>query len=82
MARRLGTSVLSGVVVKAVQTGSSAEAAGISPGDIIREVNRRGVRDQKELQRLLKALKPGDDLLILIERQDYAIYVAMKIPEK
>ncbi len=82
IARRLGTSVLSGVVVKAVQSGSPAEAAGISAGDIIREVNRREVRDQKEFQRLVKALKPGDDLLILIKRQDYAIYVAMKIPEK
>ncbi len=81
-ARRLGTSVLSGVVVKAVQSGSPAEAAGISPGDIIREVNRRRVRNQEEFQRLVKALKPGDDLLILIKRQDYTIFVAMKIPEK
>ncbi len=81
-ARRLGTGILSGVVVKAVQTGSPAEAAGISPGDIIHEVNHIRVSNQKDFQRLLKALKPGDDLLLLIKRHDYTIFVAMKIPEK
>jgi len=62
--------------------GSPADGAGIAAGDIIREVNRQAVSSQKQLVQMLKALRAGDDLLLLIERHDYAIYVAMKIPEK
>jgi len=81
-ARELNTKNLDGVVVTAVQSGSPAEGAGIRPGDIVREINQEKVHNKKTFQRLLRNLKPGDELLLRIERRDYPIYMVMKIPEK
>jgi serine protease Do len=82
LARQLKTDDLAGVAVKAVQPGSPAEGAGIQPGDIIREVNRLQVKNRSVVDRILKSLKPGDELLLKIEREDYPIYMVMKVPEK
>ncbi len=70
----------SGVVIVSVEPGSPAEGAGLLPGDAIREVNRQQVNNAKTFNTLVDRLKPSDDLLILLERHDYTIYVAMKIP--
>ncbi|MEW6516996.1 MAG: DegQ family serine endoprotease [candidate division FCPU426 bacterium] len=82
LARQLRTNDLAGVVVKAVQPGSPAEGAGIQPGDIIREINRLQVKNRGVVDKALKALKPGEELLLKIERDDYPIYMVMKVPEK
>ncbi|MCK5241075.1 DegQ family serine endoprotease [bacterium] len=81
-ARQLNTKNTQGVVVTAVQSGSPAEGAGIVPGDIVREINQEKVGNQKTFLKLLKNLKPGDQLLLRVERRDYPIYMVMKIPEK
>ncbi len=75
-----GQRVTAGVVIVSVQPGSPAEGAGLLPGDVIREVNRQQVNETKGFNTLVNRLKPGEDLLLLLERHDYAIYVAMKIP--
>lgn len=80
-ARQLGTEDAAGAVVTAVENGSPAADAGLQPGDIIRELNRKRVRNQADYNRILRELQPGADLLILIERSGYAIYIAMKIPQ-
>jgi serine protease Do len=81
-AQQLGTDDLAGVVVTAVETGGAAEGAGLQPGDVIRELNRQRIRNQSDYGNILRALRPGADLLILIERNGYAIYIAMKIPRR
>ncbi len=79
-ARQLGTRDTAGVLVSAVKTGSPADGAGLQAGDIIRELNRRRIHNQEEYQQTLRSLKPDADLLLLIERNGYVIYVAMKVP--
>ena len=81
-ARQLNTKNTQGVVVTAVQSGSPAEGAGIVPGDIVREINQKKVSNHKTFLKLLKNLKPGDLLLLRVERRNYSIYMVMKIPEK
>jgi len=68
--------------VTSVKAGSPAEGAGIQAGDIIREINQQVVKNRQMLEQAYGKLKPGDELLIKIERQDYPIYMVMKIPEK
>lgn len=82
LGKQLRTQNYRGVVVKSVEPGSPAEGAGIAPGDIIREVNRRAVKNKRILRKALAALSPGDELLLKIERNDYPIYMVMKIPRK
>jgi len=43
-------------------------------------LNRRRIHNQEEYQQTLRSLKPDADLLLLIERNGYVIYVAMKVP--
>lgn len=78
--RSSGSRNKQGVLITKVLPGGPAESAGIQAGDIIREVNRKAVDNKNEFKRIVKSLKPGNDLLLLVERRDYAIYVAMKIP--
>jgi serine protease Do len=78
MARQLGLSSASGVVVTAVEEGSLAEAAGISVGDQILEVNRKPVPDLEAYQRLVEPIKPKDLTLLLINRQGTALYVPIE----
>jgi serine protease Do len=78
--RKLGVSDLAGVVITAVEPSSPADGSGLAAGDIIREMNRQRIRTAEDYKKFIKVLKSGADLLVLIEREGSAIYVAMKIP--
>ncbi len=78
VARQLGLSSTSGVVVTAVEEGSLAESAGISMGDQVLEVNRKPVPDLEAYQRLVEPIKPKDLTLLLINRQGTILYVPIK----
>jgi serine protease Do len=65
-----------GVVVAAVQPGSRAEAAGLRPGDVIQEVDRKRVRSPDELRRATEVGGPGP-LLVLVLRGGHTHYVAI-----
>ncbi len=78
VARQLGLTSAAGVVVTAVEEGSLAEAAGISMGDQILEVNRKPVPDLEAYQRLVEPIKPKDLTLLLINRQGTTLYVPIE----
>jgi serine protease Do len=78
--RKLGVSDLGGVVITVVEPNSPADGSGLAAGDIIREMNRLRIRTAEDYKKIVKSLKSGADLLVLIEREGSAIYVAMKIP--
>jgi serine protease Do len=79
--KKLGVSNLAGVVIASVDANSAADGSGLTPGDIIRELNRQKITKVEDYKQRLKSLKPGGDLLVLIEREGSAIYVAMKVPQ-
>ena len=57
---------LHGAVVERVVPGSSADNAGLQPGDIITEVNRHPVQSASDVQRELAAVPKGQDALVLV----------------
>lgn len=57
------------VVVMAVEPESAAERAGVAPGDVIQEINRRRIKSVKDYEKSLLRMKKGDTVLLLINRQ-------------
>ncbi len=78
LAQELGVPDRSGVVVAEVKDGSPAAEAGVQPGDVIVQVNRKPVRTVGELRRALAAQKPGEMTLFQIHRKDASLFVALK----
>lgn len=55
-----------GVVITGVQPGSSADNAGLAPGDVIVEVNRHKVENSADVKRELDNAASGQDALVLV----------------
>jgi len=75
-ARRLGVKPGSGVIVTDVAEGSPADEAGVEPGDVVVEVNRRAVRSPADLGRALAA-SPRRALL-LVRRNEASVFIEME----
>lgn len=71
-----------GVVVAAVENGSNAQEAGIQVGDVIAEINRKPIVNVAGFSQVVKHVKPGENLLILILRRGEALFLAVSVPEK
>lgn len=68
-----------GVRVDAVQEGSPAEAGGALPGDVIVEINDRFVRNRPELASILADLDPGDEIVVVVKRDDQEVSLKMTL---
>ncbi|UCB47573.1 MAG: DegQ family serine endoprotease [Deltaproteobacteria bacterium] len=68
-----------GVLVTHVQPGGKGEMAGIQPGDVIKEVNRKPVTTPKEVKTQIDKVKSGDTVQMLIKRAQAGL-IALKIP--
>jgi serine protease Do len=55
-----------GAVIEQVQPGSSADNAGLQPGDIILEVNRHKAQSASDVQQALSSVAKGQDALLLV----------------
>jgi serine protease Do len=78
LARRLGVKGDRGVVVTDVRPDSPAAQAGIAPGDVIREVNRRPVKGLEEVEQAMAG--PAGALgavLLRLERDGTQRYVVL-----
>jgi serine protease Do len=67
-----------GVVITEVAKGGPAATAGVRPGDLVREVNRRSVASAEEFRRALRRDDPGAPDLLLIKRGEGYLYVAIR----
>jgi len=77
LAKQLGLPDTSGLVVAGVKDGSPAAEAGIQPGDVIVQVNRKPTRTVAELRQALAAQKAGEPTLFQIHRKDASLFVAV-----
>ncbi len=59
---------LRGVYVRAVTDGGAGEEAGITEGDVIRKIADVEVNNVPELQEQLGKFRPGDKIMVTIER--------------
>lgn len=76
-ARRLGVAPSEAVLVREVERGSSAEQAGLEPGDVILQVNYEAIEGGiKGFKKLIGEVARGQVLSFLIRRGDRQIFVA------
>lgn len=78
LAQQLGVPEKQGVVVTGVAPGSPAEAAGIQQGDVILEMDRKKVRNLRDIQAALRTADPEKGTLLLIRRGSATLYVLVK----
>ena len=79
LARNLGLSETTGLVVARVEKGSPAEEAGLRPRDIIVEVDQVEPTDLEEFHRKIEGYKIGDTILFLIRREHTTLYLTLKV---
>jgi serine protease Do len=66
-----------GAVVIEVDGDSPADLVGVEPGDVIREIDRKPVHNIAEFQAIARRIRAGDDVLVLVQRADIAVYVIL-----
>lgn len=71
----------SGIGIREVVSGSPADQAGVSPGDVITGVDGKSFSDTKSLQDYIKGKKPGDTVRLNIWSQGMKKMVSVKLGE-
>ncbi len=79
LAAKLGIKETAGVVVTEVKAGSAADEAGISAGDILKEVDGVRIGSVADFEKALSSYKKGSIVRLLLQRGDSALYVALTI---
>ena len=64
-----------GVIVTQVESGSKGDGAGVRVGDIIKEINRKAVKNTAEYQSLMRKIEPGEAVHLFIRRQNAGFLV-------
>ena len=84
LARRYGLRTSEGLLITEVQPYGEAARAGIQPGMIILEVNRKKVTSSRDLESAIKGTEPGDEIILLVrsetenQTQDLIVPVRVK----
>jgi serine protease Do len=82
LARRLGLNPdEEGVVISGVKPGSSAADAGLRPGDIVKEVDRKKIKDVDDYNRAIQKATKSGGVLLLVKRGDGTLFVVLKQAE-
>jgi serine protease Do len=78
IAKQLALPRAEGVVVEDVEAGSAAQEAGLRKGDVIFEVNRQGIKNEKDYRKEMENVKPDQGVLLLIHRRGSTFFVTLK----
>jgi serine protease Do len=80
--RALGLKNTNGAVITQVESGSPASDAGLQRGDVIKEVNRKTIKNADECLQNIEQAKKGNDsgsVLLLIQRNESSLYIAVTL---
>ncbi len=71
-----------GAAVGSVEEGSAAEVMGLRKNDLIRTINGQPVRDAHDLSRRIRSMRPGDPIVLGIQRDGVLQEVRGELGEK
>jgi membrane-associated protease RseP (regulator of RpoE activity) len=60
---------VNGAAIGSVEEGSAAETMGLKSGDVITKINDKEISDFSCLSNTIKAMEPGDDVKVTVERE-------------
>jgi serine protease Do len=78
-AKRYGYDGDQGVLIISVQPGSQADRVGLTPGMLIKEVNRREVANTKEFNQAIEDAKKSGTALLLVKQDAYSVFVLLTL---
>ena len=81
LAERFGYEGLGGVIVTKVEPGSSAAQAGIRPGTLIQEVNRKKVSNIKDFSSAMEKAAKNESVLLLAYNGRYTQLILLPLSE-
>jgi serine protease Do len=81
LAERYGYEGLTGVIVTQVESGSIAELAGITPGTLIMEVNRKPVGNTKSFKQAIENAAKEDAVLLRVKQEQGVAFIVLKLPK-
>ena len=79
IARNFNLNTETGVVITDVAPGSPAADAGLRPGDVIIEMDKKSISNLEQYSSAISGAKPGSTVLILVKRGDNTIYSALRV---
>jgi serine protease Do len=77
--KEFGVRDSTGVVVINVEPGSPADEAGIQPGDVIKEINRKSVKNTGDYNAALEKTEKGRPVLFLVKRGGQTFYISIGV---
>jgi serine protease Do len=69
-----------GVEVDKVEKGGAAEKAGLKPGDVIKKLDGRRVKNWDEFRATVQSRKPGDTLTLAVLRDGKEVEIPVRVP--
>jgi serine protease Do len=67
-----------GVIVTDIQQGSPADEADVRAGDIIKEINRKPVRNVEDFKEIVGRARPRDGVVMLVKRDNMTFYAVIR----
>ena len=67
-----------GVIISRIEPGSLADEAGLKPGDVIKEINRKPIRTIQDYRDCLKGASIKKGILFFITRKEGSLYIVVK----
>lgn len=81
IAEELGLEDETGVIVAGVAPGSPAEDADFNQGDIIKEIDRKGIKNLRDYRMVMDKAAKEDTILFLVQREGQTLYLTINLRE-
>ncbi len=79
LADELGVATDGGVVITQVTPGSLAAAHGLRSGMVIKEVDRKPIRDAREFTEMVETHKDARSLLMLVQHDEHTRFILLRL---
>lgn len=77
--QELGIEGSAGVFVAEVKQGAG-RLAGLMAGDVIVMINNHKIYSVEDYERIIQAARPGKNLAVLVQREDGALFIPLRLP--